>query len=569
MTDRFIGSNDSRFIGKVVNVMDPKKQGRVQVRVFGLHDDDVKIPDKDLPWAMPIVPITHGASFQGKGQAPVGVVPGTVVVGYFLDTDRTMLRLEGSVPSAGRTKPGRIVDGSYELDDELHDVPHASREMDLNAAIGLKNLPAISQRGTSFSTVSAGVGHLAAVTPGILTNLIDSDPNNLSGAMNFAVKGMSKIIFINSLTAQDGNIATAAIALHRVMATAMLIHGVTNTIRNVNSIGSALSPNALMATNMAMTSLSTVAKSGGQLALGQASLSSVYVNSRMNGFTPVFTPGIVSNSNQYYDSSHDGVNTSRYTNEERTRLSQFSDRVNSTGNISQLSALGGVDAIYDIRGGPRMAKAALTDIAAASAIGLISSNIGTGSLVNAISSLMNLSAAGGINLVFGAASTVLAPLLGNVGVIINTATSLLSAASSSASIVSSMFGVATQQLALVKKKGEIALQTSEPEDPKKPEATTKTVSSAETRAAATPAKPAVGNLDEAMYEPEQVVIPQTPLETTVPQTIQSTDTNDIMTQLLNRPSTQAEASASSREVFENRVSPKQRAAIARQERANR
>ena len=54
-----------RWRGRVVNVMDPKKQGRVQVRVHGLHDNETLIPDKDLPRALPRVPINSGASYRG------------------------------------------------------------------------------------------------------------------------------------------------------------------------------------------------------------------------------------------------------------------------------------------------------------------------------------------------------------------------------------------------------------------------------------------------------------------------------------------------------------------------
>ena len=570
MTDRFIGSNDSRFVGKVVNVKDPKKQGRVQVRVFGLHDDTVKIPDRDLPWAMPIIPITHGASFQGKGQAPVGVVPGTVVVGYFLDADRTMLRLEGSVPSAGRTKPGKLVDGSYELDDELHDVPHASRGMDLNAALGLKNLPAVSQRGASYSAISAGIGHMATTAPGILSHLIANDPKNLSGAMGFAVMGMSKIMYINSLTSEDGNISTAAIALQRVIATAMMIHGVTNTIRNVNSLGTLIAPSALIATNMAMSSLSDLARSGGQNAIGNASLSAVYVNSRNNGFTPRNSPGIVPNAQQYYDSRNEGINTSRYTAAERTSLSQFTDQASTVGSVAQLSTLGGVDIIYDIAGAPAMATAALTDIASSSAIGMLYSSMNPSLMAAAISSLMSLSTTGGINLVFGMLSSSLASsMLGNVGGVIMNATSLLSSVSVSGSAIGNLLNNATNHLALAKKKEQIAFSASEPEAPSEPEPTTKTVSSATVKAAPTSTKPAVGNLDETMFEPETIVVaPVAQLENVVPQTIDSVENSDIMAQILNRQSTQSETAASSRDTFENRLSPKQRALLARQEKAN-
>ena len=42
---------DNIYTGKVVNVDDPDKLGRVTIRVFGVYGDEIK--DKDLPWATP------------------------------------------------------------------------------------------------------------------------------------------------------------------------------------------------------------------------------------------------------------------------------------------------------------------------------------------------------------------------------------------------------------------------------------------------------------------------------------------------------------------------------------
>ena len=40
------------FVGKVISNTDPLRLGRVQVRVFGVHSDDLtELPTSDLPWA--------------------------------------------------------------------------------------------------------------------------------------------------------------------------------------------------------------------------------------------------------------------------------------------------------------------------------------------------------------------------------------------------------------------------------------------------------------------------------------------------------------------------------------
>ena len=73
------------FVGVVENRDDPEKLGRCKVRVYGYHSESkVSLPTEDLPWSIPIQPI-HSASMSGIGSAPVGPLPGTWVVGFFLD----------------------------------------------------------------------------------------------------------------------------------------------------------------------------------------------------------------------------------------------------------------------------------------------------------------------------------------------------------------------------------------------------------------------------------------------------------------------------------------------------
>lgn len=55
------------YLGVVENVLDPNKSGRVQVRIAGIHTPKKTkgktegIPVEDLPWALPMMPITAGA----------------------------------------------------------------------------------------------------------------------------------------------------------------------------------------------------------------------------------------------------------------------------------------------------------------------------------------------------------------------------------------------------------------------------------------------------------------------------------------------------------------------------
>ena len=86
--------NDSHFIGMDKFILffgivedrdDPLMLGRTRIRIFGLHPDDKTIlPTEDLPWAFPIMPITS-ANVSGVGHAPIGLLVGSTVVGFFAD----------------------------------------------------------------------------------------------------------------------------------------------------------------------------------------------------------------------------------------------------------------------------------------------------------------------------------------------------------------------------------------------------------------------------------------------------------------------------------------------------
>jgi len=52
MTTKAVGEEGFRwFIGVVEDRDDPKKQGRVRIRIYNVHGDKVEVPTADLPWA--------------------------------------------------------------------------------------------------------------------------------------------------------------------------------------------------------------------------------------------------------------------------------------------------------------------------------------------------------------------------------------------------------------------------------------------------------------------------------------------------------------------------------------
>lgn len=76
------------WTGVVENRDDPERLGRCQVRIFGYHTEDTNLlPTADLPWAIPLQPITSAAT-SGIGSSPVGIVTGAWVTGWFLDGEQ-------------------------------------------------------------------------------------------------------------------------------------------------------------------------------------------------------------------------------------------------------------------------------------------------------------------------------------------------------------------------------------------------------------------------------------------------------------------------------------------------
>jgi len=85
------------YTGLIEDRNDPLKLGRCKVRIVGLHTHDAaKLPTADLPWAIPMQPITS-AALSGIGTTPLGLVEGTWVVVMFQDEDNQYPIILGSI----------------------------------------------------------------------------------------------------------------------------------------------------------------------------------------------------------------------------------------------------------------------------------------------------------------------------------------------------------------------------------------------------------------------------------------------------------------------------------------
>jgi hypothetical protein len=157
MTERNFGESISTWIGIVTNVMDPHQSGRVQIRVFGRHDDTANIPDEDLPWAQVIQPVTSAA--RGRiGTAPVGLVVGSRVFGFWLDRDQQYPMVLGAVGRAGAPVPGQTDGGAPAVNTSFGSIPSAT----VNSASNPYS--SLAPERITISSVNSGETNIDEVT---------------------------------------------------------------------------------------------------------------------------------------------------------------------------------------------------------------------------------------------------------------------------------------------------------------------------------------------------------------------------------------------------------------------
>lgn len=117
MTTRRMGEEGLRwFVAVVEDIQDPKKLGRVKIRVVNEHDSD-SVKTDQLLWATPIIPITS-ASHKQVGRSPTGLLVGSYVFGFYLDgNEKQIPMLWGSYAKI----PGNNEDNN--------DIPALAREI--------------------------------------------------------------------------------------------------------------------------------------------------------------------------------------------------------------------------------------------------------------------------------------------------------------------------------------------------------------------------------------------------------------------------------------------------------
>lgn len=209
------------YYGCVENRMDPMKLGRCQVRVVGLHTEDKSIlPTDDLPWAIPLVPITS-ATISGIGRSPTGIVQGSWVICVFMDEDKQqpiMIGTVGGIPQTATAafisdatndivttdETGELISGTGDtLTTVMDELLTAQQQISTMSSTPRYSVDVVSSLGTTnyyvtdkISGTRIASGYYDGSTSNIVMTLIK--PENYSQNQYLPFTGLTGKIFNNT-----------------------------------------------------------------------------------------------------------------------------------------------------------------------------------------------------------------------------------------------------------------------------------------------------------------------------------------------------------------------------------
>lgn len=243
-----------KYIAEVVNITDDKdKAGRSQVRVFGLHDDKINIPDKDLPWALPFRD-GNNPSHNKIGTGGNGLLVGSHVFVEFIDDGKgnQIPYIAGSVPRGGEKKKGETTDGSTTVDTSKSDTPPQSRGIDKNPVVknaitdsrktagtnsddGVNIYDDITKKDAKNANLPT-IGSNAVINGDILNIIKKIDPTNSSGIIKNAIDGLLKLKNIDNLTSPQGIQNISGQVLGNALGLLLKTNGQNTVFNKLNSI---------------------------------------------------------------------------------------------------------------------------------------------------------------------------------------------------------------------------------------------------------------------------------------------------------------------------------------------
>ena len=168
------------FMGIVEDRADPKGLGRLRVRIFGDHTDDLtKIPKEDLPWAQVMMPVTS-ASIGGVGSSPTGITQGSWVVGFYMDgSSKQVPFIMGTVH--GKSGPtGKVGDG-FSDPNAVHPIRSEGNDAPNAAGGNYKNTAAYITK-TDLRTVD-----VETAVPDKVSSVVQDEPDSYYERANWSM----------------------------------------------------------------------------------------------------------------------------------------------------------------------------------------------------------------------------------------------------------------------------------------------------------------------------------------------------------------------------------------------
>jgi hypothetical protein len=309
MTERSFGFDNKHWWGVVTNVMDPDQEGRVQIRIHGLHDNEIDIPNSVLPWAKPLQDITS-AAHNKIGKIPVGLIVGSTVFGHFLDGDQQYPLMIGTISKAGDPSNTETAGGSETLIAGTNSTPPGGRTSN-NAVITRstqniqsddatkvtypnytppeqkdsdgKDITAAAIEKTKFAT-NPTVASLTTLGGSILSQLQSVDPKNINAVLPNAIAAFIKMKDLNAFSSSTGTLNVLGMTLGSALTSISNVLGTSTVINSLATAlnGSILSSNASMALYVALTNLN-------QPMITSTTISNV-INLSLPGLTNFLTP---------------------------------------------------------------------------------------------------------------------------------------------------------------------------------------------------------------------------------------------------------------------------------------
>lgn len=225
-------------VAEVIDIDDPDQNGRSKLRITGQHDDKTNVPDKDLPWGVPMLGSDNPA-INKIGSSGNGLLKGSKVLVTFWDMGQGHQQpiILGSIGSSGKSKSGSTQNSTTEIDKTKSDSPTASRNKDGNPVVdnqikdskttpgskddSEKNIYNETRKKAKFKDTPSIGSSNTTPSDSVLKLIKQVDPENSGGSVKKAVESLLKLEELNATSTPSGMTGIAS----KVLSTALLSVG--------------------------------------------------------------------------------------------------------------------------------------------------------------------------------------------------------------------------------------------------------------------------------------------------------------------------------------------------------